>query len=169
MSDFNLMLDYNSKNANETWDEIKVNNKTACVVDDAITSQYAIAGYIMKVILISNLLSYIIGVFISNPTWVDQMIDRVNKDLEEYNRIQKLGDDRFVITDEEKEKYYDLKPKLPELERKLTFLKVFRYFTKLFWPFLIVLPHEYLTGMEWCICSLILVCITSKYLKSIEW
>ena len=140
------MLDYNSKNVNETWDEIKVNNKTACLVDDAITSQYAIAGYVMKVILISNLISYIIGVFISNPTWVDQMIDKVNKDLEEYNRIQKLKDGNYFTSDEEKEKYKDLEPKLPELERKLIFLKVFRYFTKLFWPFLIVLPHEYLTG-----------------------
>ena len=145
MSDFNLMLDYSSKNVNETWDEIKVNNKTSCTVDD-VTSQYAIAGYIMKVILISNLLSYIIGVFISNPTWVDQMIDRVNKDLKEYNRIKKLKDEYFFTTDEEEKKYDDLKPKLPELERKLTFFKVFRYFTKLFWPFLIVLPHEYLTG-----------------------
>ena len=74
------------------------------------------------------------------------MIDRVNKDLEEYNRIQELKDENYVTTDEEKKKYDDLKPKLPELERKLTFFKVFRYFTKLFWPFLIVLPHEYLTG-----------------------
>ena len=139
------MLDYNSKNVNETWDELMVNNKTSCTVDD-VTSQYAIAGYIIKVILLSNLLTYIIGVIISNPTWVDQMINRVNKDLEEYNRIQKLKDGNVLTTDEEKEKYKDLKPKLPELERKLIFLKVFRYFTKLFWPFLIVLPHEYLTG-----------------------
>ena len=72
-----------------------MNNKTACTVDDAIASQYAIAGYIMKVILISNLLSYIIGVIISNPTWVDQIIDRVNKDLKEYNRIKKLNDENL--------------------------------------------------------------------------
>ena len=123
------MFDYNSKEINETWNEISVNNNTAFTIDDAVTmtSHYSKAGNLMMLVLLGNLLSYIIGVLISNPAWVDQIIDSLKKDRYKYEI--KCG------------------------RIKLIFFKVFRYFSKLMWPFLIVLPHEFLTGIEWCICS----------------
>ena len=128
------MFDYNSKEINETWNEIRVNNNTACTIDDAVTltSHYSKAGSLMKLVLLGNLLSYFIGVIISNPAWIDQIIDNLKKELKgEFDR------------DYERE----------NIERKLKDYKIYRFFSKLLWPFLIVLPHEYLTGIEWCICS----------------
>ena len=123
------MFDYNSKEINETWNEISVNNYTACTIDDAVTltSHYSKAGSLMMLVLLGNLLSYVIGVILSNPAWIDQIIDIHKIQVEEYFQFP----DRI----------------------KLIFFKVFRYFSKLLWPFLIVLPHEYLTGIDWCICS----------------
>ena len=155
------MLDYKSKNVNVTWNEISADNSTVCEMEDAITmtNQYGIAGKIMEYILIFNLVSYIIGVMISNPAWIDQIIDRNNKYVEDYHDIQESKDGNYVTTAEEDEKYEKLKPKLPEIERKLKCLKVFRYFTKLLWPFLIVIPHEYLIGIKWCIFSFIIILV----------
>ena len=155
------MLDYKSKNVKETWNEISADNSTVCEMEEAIamTTQYGLAGMIMEFILIFNLVSYIIGVMISNPAWIDQIIERNNQDLEDYHGIQRDKDGNYVTTAEEDEKYEKLKPKLPEIERKLKCLKVFRYFAKLFWPFLIVIPHEYLTGIKWCIFSVISILV----------
>ncbi len=155
------MLAYKSKNVIETWNEISADNSTVCEMEEAIamTTQYMVAGTIMEYILIFNLVSYIIGVMISNPAWIDQIIERNNKYLKDYHRIQRDKDNSYVTTAEEDEKYEKLKPKLPEIERKLKCLKVFRYFTKLLWPFLIVIPHEYLIGIKWCIFSVIFILV----------
>ena len=151
------MVDYTSKNVNETWDEMNLQNNTACTMDDAInlTKQYALAGTIMLLVLLSNLCSYIVGVIISNPTWVDQIVDKYNKDIVKYRDIDNRKRKYILTSAEENKKYDELKPKLPEIKRKMIFFKVFRNFTKLLWPFLIVLPHEFLTGIEWCIFSII--------------
>ena len=155
------MLDFKSKNINETWNEINGDNSTVCDMEEAntMTTQYMIAGKIMEYILIFNLISYIIGVVISNPAWIDQIIERNNKYLENFHRIQRFKDGFYQTTDEEKEIYEKLKPKRLIIERKLKCLKVFRYFAKLFWPFLIVIPHEYLIGIKWCIFSVISILV----------
>ena len=155
------MLDFKSKYVNVTLNEINADNSTVCGMEEAITmtTQYELAGKIMEFILIFNLVSYIIGVMISNPAWIDQIIDRNNQYLEDYYRIQRRKEGNFVTTAEEKEKYEKLKPKLPEIERKLKCWKVFRYLAKLFWPFLIVIPHEYLLGIKWCIFSAISILV----------
>ncbi len=150
------MLDFKSKNVNVTLNEINGDKSTVCKMEEAITmtTQYGIAGKIMEYILIFNLVSYIIGIMISNPAWIDQIIERNNKYLKDNLRIQRLNNGNFETT-EEKEKYEKLKTKLPDIAVILVCLKVFRYFAKLFWPFLIVIPHEYLTGIKWCIFSVI--------------
>ena len=155
------MLDYKSKNVNVTWNEISADNSTVCEMEDAITmtNQYGIAGKIMEYILIFNLVSYIIGVMISNPAWIDQIIERNNKYLKDYHRIQRDKDNNYVTTAEEDEIYEKVKSKLTEIERKRKYLKFFRYFAKLFWPFLIVIPHEYLTGIKWCMFSVIFILV----------
>ncbi len=150
------MLEYKTKNVNVTWNEISAENSTVCEMDEAITmtTQYKLAGKIMEFILIFNLVSYIIGVMISHPTWINKKIERNNKYLEEYNRIQIHKDGNIVTTAEEDEKYEKLKPKLPLIERKLKLWKVLQYFAKLLWPFMIVIPHEYLTGIFYFISIL---------------
>ena len=155
------MLDFKSKNINETWNEISADNSTDCEMVEAITmtTQYGIAGKIMEYILIFNLVSYIIGIMISNPAWIDQIIEKNSKFLKDYHRIQKLKDGNYVTTIDEIIIYEELKSKLTEIERKLIRLKVFRYFAKLFWPFLIVIPHEYLTGIKWCIFYVIFILV----------
>ena len=149
------MLDYKSKNVKETWNEISADNSTVCEMEEAIamTTQYGLAGMIMEFILIFNLVSYIIGVMISNPAWIDQIIDENNQYLEDYHTIQRVKDRYNGTTAEEDEKYEKLKHNIPKIERKFRCLKVIRYFAKLFWPFLIVIPHEYLIGIKWCILS----------------
>ncbi len=133
------MFDYNSKEINETLNEINVNNDTACTIDDVVTltSQYSKAGNLMMLVLLGNLLSYIIGVIISNPAWVDQIINNLKKDLKDLNDASKPFRRYEMI----------------EFNRRIKFFKVFRYLSKLLWPFLILLPHEFLSGIAWCICS----------------
>ncbi len=89
VSDINLMFDYNSKEINETWNEISVNNNTACKIDDAVTltSHYSKAGSLMMLVLLGNLLSYVIGVILSNPAWIDQIIDIHKIQVEKYSQF----------------------------------------------------------------------------------
>ncbi len=113
--------------------------------EETINRKHEYASQIFMCILLVNLFVYIIGCFLSTPTWIAVRVAIINRNLQEYARLKdwlknEIGSD---ITEDEKKRCEDLEKKVTYMKMQLIFYMLMKIFSKLLWPIFIVLPNQY--------------------------
>ncbi len=143
----NEIASSNNTNCNETsiYDIYFPNSNNDTQIESSYSKlrmQYNIAYLITLVIIIANILTFIMGALIGSPTWIETNIDRLTSRLDRKKELE--SQTWYEKGDSEKLKNL----KVEKINMKLFFYQALKPIARIFWPILILMPHQYLNNVS---------------------
>ena len=107
-----------------------------------LSTKYNTAYLITMCIIIANVLAFLIGACLGPPKWIETEIEKINKRLNRKEELESLT--WYKIEDSRELK--DLKSE--KLYLKLISFQILSPIARIFWPILILMPHQYLNNVS---------------------
>ena len=144
VSDISLYLKYRSENdSNSNHADIGHNTQGGTLSGDVILEGYDMAELITLIILCMNALVYTSGIIISQPTWITAKIKEEQVKIERIKFLQELKIEIGYQSDDLKQELDNLLTD-KYLQPRVILLTIFSLIARIFWPILILIPHNYI-------------------------
>ena len=136
VSDIRLYLTYSAKS---------IQNQTSQdhTKDHTMHNKYIIAKQITGLILLINGFMYASGIILSNPTWITKQINEITKKENRKKELEDLKKRGLILVELNQKELDTLLVETPSKQWKI-FLKMSSVLARIFWPLLILVPHNYL-------------------------
>ena len=143
VSDIGLYLTYRSKSAENQTDQESLLSNLSYTREYNVYYEYNIAKQITGLILLINGIVYVVGIFVSNPTWIKKYItenERKQDRIKTFENMKKRDGSLLELYQEELDTLLKERVSKP-LNIFLVFSSVI---ARIFWPLFILIPHSYI-------------------------